>query len=109
MAPVVHYVDVRDVTNRLARVHITDVDTVDGLLDVLDPDLVRQISDQDLALLAGAPPAVPFTLTPSPLLLPDLGLLVGHGSTPAPPPPLPALYPATSLDPRTTLYPASGS
>lgn len=51
------YVDLRDTTNRLGRVHITG-----GLasfwLTQLDPKQVRMISDSDLALLVGG------TLTP---------------------------------------------
>lgn len=109
--PAVSYLDRRDVTNRLRRIRVTGPTRVLPLLDTLDPDYVRQISDPELALLVGTPytPPTPYTLVPDVHLLPSRTLLVGHGTTPTPPTPGAALYPSTTLDPLLTLFPSSGS
>lgn len=96
---VVSFVDTRDVLNRLARVHVTG-STASGLLPSLDPTIVREISDSDLATLVGG------SLTP-PGGLPagsygagpyGFGPYGGSGS-------LTALFPSGSLFPGSSVYP----
>lgn len=49
---VTSYVDRRDTLDRLARVYIVG-DTAVGWLAVLDPTVVREIADDDLARIVG--------------------------------------------------------
>lgn len=77
----VAYLDRRDTLNRLARVMVTGL-TATGWLAVLDPIVVREISDEDLARMVGGSIGTP--------LFPDVGLypwpgLYPNGLLPVPP------------------------
>lgn len=80
---VVAYVDRRDTLNRLGRVFVVG-DTAVGWLAVLDPIVVREISDEDLARLVGGTYR-PDGRYPSPGLYPWTGLYPSGGDFPVPP------------------------
>lgn len=99
--PAVSYVDRRDTLNRLGRINVTG-DPAVGWLTTLDPNNVREISDQDLARLVGVSyiPPIPDAdlLTPATDLLPSPDLLPGTGL-------IAQTYPSATTFPSSSLFP----
>lgn len=96
----VTYLERRDTTERLGRINVTGA-TALGWLAILDPTIVREISDEDLArLVAGAPSAPTGGLFPSPQVYPWTGLYPTGGLFPSGQSyPWPGLYPTGSTFP----------